>query len=360
MSKIIAFHLPQFHAIPENNKWWGEGFTEWSNTKKAEKLYEDHYQPREPLNDYYYNLLEKKDIKWQVETAKKYGVYGFCYYHYWFNGKLLLEKPVEILLKEKHINMPFCFCWANEPWTRAWDGGEKEVIMSQTYGNKEKWLEHIQYLIQFFKDERYIKIDNKPVFVIYRTNNINCCEELVSFWNIKCKEAGFDGIYIIEEVNTFQKNPVLENSSAVIEFEPMLTVNSNSNISTKIKRKLKEQLRKKAGLNFLDTYDYDDVWKQIINRNSVYKNKKTIHGAFVDWDNTARKKNNATIIKGSSPEKFEKYLTQQLNKSNSQKNEFLFINAWNEWAEGTYLEPDKKNGYEYLEALSRAIKNQKK
>ena len=274
MTKIIAFHLPQFHCIPENDEWWGEGFTEWTNTKKATPLYKGHYQPREPYKDNYYNLLDKESIKWQTDTAKKHGIYGFCYYHYWFNGKLLLEKPVEILLNEKDIEFPFCLCWANEPWTRAWDGGEKEVIMPQSYGNEENWEKHINYLLQFFKDERYIKIDNKPVFVIYRSNNINRCDELISYWNEKCVENGFNGIYLIEEINTFQDKPILKLSQAVLEFEPMLTVNNKASLVTKLNRRIKRVLRDKVNIKTLDTYDYDKIWKRIIGRKSNYDGKK--------------------------------------------------------------------------------------
>lgn len=358
MTKIIAFHLPQFHCIPENDEWWGEGFTEWTNTKKATPLYKGHYQPREPYKDNYYNLLDKESIKWQTDTAKKHGIYGFCYYHYWFNGKLLLEKPVEILLNEKDIEFPFCLCWANEPWTRAWDGGEKEVIMPQSYGNEENWEKHINYLLQFFKDERYIKIDNKPVFVIYRSNNINRCDELISYWNEKCVENGFNGIYLIEEINTFQDKPILKLSQAVLEFEPMLTVNNKASLVTKLNRRIKRVLRDKVNIKTLDTYDYDKIWKRIIGRKSNYDGKKVFYGGFVDWDNTARKKENATIIKGATPDKFEIYLTKQLRKANDLNCEYLFINAWNEWAEGTYLEPDKKYGYRYLEAVKNSLNNQ--
>ena len=160
-TKIIAFYLPQFHRIPENDKWWGEGFTEWTNTKSSKPLFKGHDQPKEPLNDNYYNLLDKDTRKWQGELAKKYGIYAFCYYHYWFNGKLLLQKPIEKMLNQNEPNLPFCMCWANEPWSRSWDGREKEVIMPQAYGEKKQWKKHFDYLLPFFKDTRYIKVGNK-------------------------------------------------------------------------------------------------------------------------------------------------------------------------------------------------------
>ena len=164
--KIIAFYLPQFHEIPENNKWWGKGFTEWVNVKKARPLFENHNQPRVPLNKNYYNLLDEKTQKEQVKLANDYGLYGFCFYHYWFDGKLLLEKPVEKFLENKSLDTHFCICWANEHWTNAWANKEAKVLIEQKYGNKKEWKEHFDYLLNFFKDDRYIKENNKPLLVI--------------------------------------------------------------------------------------------------------------------------------------------------------------------------------------------------
>ena len=159
--KIIAFYLPQFHNIPENDEWWGDGFTEWTNVKKAKPLYEGHMQPRVPLGGNYYNLLDDNVKIWQADLAKKYGVYGFCYYHYWFNGKMLLEKPMEQMLANKEVDIPFCICWANEPWTKAWVGDERKLLIAQEYGQEEEWKQHFMYLLPFFKDERYITKNGK-------------------------------------------------------------------------------------------------------------------------------------------------------------------------------------------------------
>jgi lipopolysaccharide biosynthesis protein len=145
--KIIAFHLPQYHSIPENDRWWGEGFTEWTNVKKAEPLFKDHNQPRVPHHEYYYNMLDPKARRWQADLAKQYGIYGFCYYHYWFNGKLLLEKPLEAIIEDSGYDLSFCVCWANEPWTRSWDGKTNEILMAQEYGSEKDWREHFDYLL---------------------------------------------------------------------------------------------------------------------------------------------------------------------------------------------------------------------
>lgn len=361
MTKIIAFYLPQFHEIPENDKWWGKGFTEWTNVKKAKSLYKGHYQPREPLNDYYYNLTSENAISWQVNLAKKYGVYGFCYYHYWFNGKLLLEKPLEKLIEKKDVDFPFCICWANEPWTRSWDGKSDEVLIDQSYGDKQEWKEHFEYLIKIFKDSRYIKIDNKPVFVVYRTESILRCSEMIEYWNNLLIECGFNGIYFVEMLNSFQKNCFSENSNAYIEFEPMYTLAyAKPNWLVRKRRlyfKIKNSRLGKLIKDKPDCFSYDTVWRLIFKRKRIVKNKEAFLGAFAGWDNTPRKGLEGMVIKGSTPEKFEKYLAIQIkNLKQIKGNSFIFINAWNEWSEGTYLEPDKKNGYKYLEAIKNALK----
>lgn len=347
--KIIAFYLPQYHTIPENDKWWGEGFTEWTNVKKAKPLFKEHQQPKEPLNDNYYCLLDSKTQEWQAKLAAENGIYGFCYYHYWFNGKMLLEKPMELMLENKNIALPFCISWANEPWARTWDGKDKEVLMPQVYGDKNEWKEHFNYLIQFFKDERYIKIDNKPVFLIYRTENIKECNEMIESWDEECKKNGFDGIYIVETMNSFQKVSNCKNSEAVVEFEPMLTIRHELPIYIQGLRYIK----KKLGL--LDKINYDRVWNSILDRKRDY-GKTTFLGAFINWDNTARKRSKGLVLTGATPKKFQRYLNKQIEKSMESENEFIFINAWNEWAEGTYFEPDKINKYSYLEKL-KEIKN---
>jgi hypothetical protein len=344
--KFLAYYLPQFHTIPENDEWWGKGFTEWTNTKKSKPLFWGHQQPREPLNDNYYDLSDEKVMEEQAELAKKYGLHGFCYYHYWFNGKRLLEKPLENMLKNKKIDIPFCLSWANEPWSRAWDGRDHELLMPQTYGIEADWNAHFSCLAEFFKDERYIKIDNKPVLLIYRTTHIPNVEDMVLFWNEKCKELGFDGICLTETLNGFQKNPVTKSSEAVVEFEPMYTLTYKSPFFKRAWNFARKLMFKK----YLNTQSYDKVWQTIIDRapHSSH-NKRTFLGAFVDWDNCARKGYKGTIFKGASVKKFKHYLGKQSHKATG--DDYIFINAWNEWAEGTYLEPDKDNQYGYLEAL---------
>ncbi len=353
MSKLLAFYLPQFHEIPENNEWWGKGFTDWTNVKKAETLVSNQYQPREPLNDNYYDLSDVEVMKWQSKIAQEHGIYGFCYYHYWFNGRLLLEKPLENMLKDKEVTIPFCFSWANEPWARTWDGQNTNILMAQEYGSEKEWEEHFNYLNQFFKDERYIKVDNKPMLLIYRTEHIPNVNKMIEFWNNLAIENGFNGIYLVETLTVFQNDSFVEKSSAVVEFEPMFTMRTDLSFFQKVYDQLLSYTNK--GLR---SKSYDAVWKTILKRkNDNFKNKKVFLGAFTDWDNSARKGYKGLYFRHMNTNKFKTYFSRQYAKAKKQDSDFLFINAWNEWAEGTYLEPDKKHGYEILKNIKDIVNN---
>lgn len=347
--KLIAFYLPQFHEIPENNKWWGHGFTEWTNTRKAKPLFKDHYQPRVPYEQNYYDITEASVRNWQAKLAESFGIYGFCYYHYWFKGKMLLEKPLQNILASSEPKFPFCLSWANEPWTRKWDGSEKEILMPQEYGDEKDWQEHFEYLLQAFSDDRYIKVDGKPMFLIYRPQIIPECGRMLVFWDNLAKQNGFEGMYFIETLNGFPKSDSIESFHAAVEFEPHYTMIHGKANNAWRKREIPENKTKLV-------LDYDAVWSSTLNRIPTRPN--TIPGAFVDWDNTARLGINSTIYSGATPEKWQEYLTMQLNRAREDYySEFLFINAWNEWAEGAYLEPDSKYGFAYLEGVKNALIN---
>lgn len=377
--KIVAFYLPQFHAIPENDKAHGKGFTEWTNTKKAKPLYEGHYQPRTPLNENYYDLLKPEVMEEQSSLAMKNGISGFCYYHYWFGkGKKLLEKPVENMLENKNVEIPFCLCWANENWSKRWDGGHNEIIAKQKYGSKKSWRNHINYLMNFFKDERYIKIENKPLFVIYKPELITRFSGMISFFDKQCKKNGFDGIKIFAQFPDIQFMEMRSKKSidGYILFEPLYTWKETAmgllDAKTKRKQIIRTRIRcflSKTVFSQVIPYiqkilnnnnkpkeltikDYDQDWKKILDRQNLDKNR--YKGAFVDWDNTPRNKNGVSY-KGATPEKFQKYLSELVKKNQDKENDFIFINAWNEWAEGAFLEPDCKNGYGYLKAIKNVM-----
>lgn len=349
--KIFAFYLPQFHEIPENNEWWGDGFTEWVNVKNATPLFAGHNQPRAPLDDNYYDLSDTKVMKLQAEMAKKYGIDGFCFYHYWFGGKQLLQKPLLALLDNQDVDIEYCFSWANEPWARTWDGREKDVLMPQNYGNKEDWLVHFSYLVQFFKDNRYIKINGKPVLLIYKSKDIPNFDQMIDFWNALAFEHGFEnGIHIVETMGGKQSKPISEKSSAVVEFEPSLSLGRNGNKLFWLLNKFKMILNKG-----LYRFKFNLVAEISISRDVKYAKKALYLGCFVGWDNTPRKGINGVVFDDATPSSFERYLSRQINKTS--EDSMIFINAWNEWAEGAYLEPDKKQGYAYLEAVKRAKNN---
>ncbi len=349
--EILAINLPQFHRIKENDEWWGEGFTEWTNVKKAKPIYKKHIQPLIPIDRYYYDLSNIKDIKRQCELANEYGVDGFIYYHYWFNGKLLLEKPCELLRENKDIKTKYAFCWANEPWTKAWDGKEKNVILEQNYGNKEDWLKHIEYLYSFFKDERYIKVDGMPMLYIYSASKFPNFDEMIECWNEYLKSKGLKEIYLVEYISTKNKNVASMYTKSVMEFEPLYTTYFDISIFNFIKRFICKKLKK------TDYQNYDKLWKYIINRKRTYKGLPIIRGAFSAFDNSPRKGTNSLIIKGSTSKKFGNYLEQLINNNRKDADDrFVVINAWNEWGEGAILEPTEQFKYTYLEEIKR-IKN---
>lgn len=344
--KAIAMYLPQFHRTKENDEWWGEGFTEWTTVKNAEALYEGHYQPRVPLNDNYYNLLNKSVFQWQVELMKEFNVYGMCFYHYYFkNGKKILEKPAENLLEWKEIDMPFCFSWANETWSRTWSklsssnvwtskfetdaGNNKEgVLLEQGYGTEREWKEHFDYLLPFFRDNRYIKKDGRPMFIIYKPEMIPCLSEMIDCWNKLAQNNGIESIYFVG-TNIEVAGPL----DAVLYQEPQYSM---------------RYFEKKNQLNGRE------VWEQSLNHIGVV-GQTTYYCGFPGYDDTPRRGKAGIALSIIEPTDFKNYFEKLVAKSESFGNEFVFINAWNEWGEGMYLEPDTIYRTEYLEAVKTAL-----
>lgn len=353
--KIFTMYLPQFHRVKENDEWWGEGFTEWTAVRKAEKLMPGHYQPRVPLNENYYDLMNKGTMEWQADLMKSYGIDGQCFYHYWFkDGRQILEKPAENLLRWTDIDMPFCFCWANASWARTWSklrtknswavNFEKEdnkngsgILLDQKYGGEEQWRQHFDYLLPFFQDARYIKIEGKPVFMIYDAVLIPCFNEMINKWQQWAVEKGFPGVYIIGK-NVSQGMEELVEKIYYLEPEGAFHA-------------LREKIE---GKKEFGAYDYDDMWEKILTFSK--KGEKAVYGGFVGYDNTPRQGKIGKIVENNTPQKFERYLSELIAKNIAYGNDMIFINAWNEWGEGMYLEPDEKHGYAYLEAVRGARK----
>lgn len=368
--KIIPFYLPQYHSIPENDEWWGEGFTEWTNVKNALPLFEGHNQPKVPLNNNYYCLLDDDVKKWQIDIARENGIYGFCFYHYWFNGHMLLEKPIEQFLNNEELDFPFCLCWANPDWTKIWAGKGSEVLIQQDYYNKEDWEKHLSYLLPYFADDRYIKEDGKPLFVIYAPEEIPNLEELTAYIRKRVREAGFPGIkliyqYFVSEKKDAQIRPLFDYR---IKFQPVhalhdLEDRGKSGMLIKALHLANDLVQKATGVSASDRLlklrktSYDAVWNAILAGKP--KDEKEIACAFVDWDNTPRRKNAGRITTGASPEKFKQYLTKLIRKVKQEySTDYIFVTAWNEWAEGSYLEPDTLNEYAYLNAVKAALETE--
>lgn len=350
--KLIAFYLPQFHEIPENNDAWGAGFTEWTNVKKARPLYLGHNQPRKPLHGRYYNLLEDGVMEWQMSLAKKAGIYGFCFYHYWFQGRMVLEKPVELLLQKKEIDFRYCFSWANEPWTKTWHGagGNKEILIPQSYGREEEWEAHYVYFRRFFQDERYIKEQNRPVILIYRLRNIPCFNDMIRYWNRKAKEDGFEGIFLISMDMWREQAAKSCLVNGTVDFEPNKTRAERMRVSS-IWNPTEEGsvFRNRFAIRSMN---YGEVNRKML---QIPHEKNHFRTVYVDFDDSPRRGTRAVITRGSTPEKFGRYLRESIRLSHKEGNEFLFINAWNEWGEGNYLEPDTRNGYGYLRQIKQAL-----
>lgn len=370
--KIIAMYFTQLHAIPENDEWWGMGFTDWDNVRKAKPLFEGHYQPRVPLDAVYYDQSRIETIRNQVKLAKNYGIYGFCHYHYWFDGKQLLETPTNLWLANTDVDFPFCLSWANETWSRRWDGRDHQILIKQTHPpTKQSWSRHFDYLINIWRDERAIKIDGKPVFVIYRPQKIQKIGNMLEYWNQQAKKSGLKGIYFIyQQQYRLHDDRSLRSFNTRFRFEPFNSIysqgySSKSANKSRLRALIDKFPTRVQGLIWsiwnlrqqsASRHDYDTVWRQIIDE--VQKSpSKELPGAFVDWDNTARYGERATIIEGASPERFRywfRILIDTLSTRPADTN-FLFFNAWNEWSECAYLEPDLRYGHEYLQIVKETL-----
>lgn len=367
--RSIAIYLPQFHPIEENNRWWGEGFTEWTNVVKAKPRFKNHYQPHLPSDLGFYDLRLPEVREKQANLAKEYGIDGFCYYHYWFNEKKLLERPFEEVFESKKPDFPFCLCWANENWARTWDGSDKQVLMQQEYSKNDD-IKHINYLLKYFKDERYIKVDGKPVFVFYKPDLFPDMRETLATFRSEAKKEGLE-LYLccFERVLGWSGEQASKvGFDASIEFQP-LSLSLRRYYDTKIKYNLLQRCALKARkiwckLNKKTYYGPDRVidYSDFINfdLSQQAKNYKCYPGVSPMWDNSSRRVGiNATIFKNSTPQLFGKWYKGKSDqfKPYGKEENFIFINAWNEWAEGNHLEPCQKWGRRYLEEIKKCQKS---
>ena len=351
--KIIAFYLPQFHTIKENDEWWGKGFTEWDNVTRAIPQIKGQYQPQLPDELGFYDLSHNDIFDKQIELAKKYGLYGFCFHYYWFSGKKLLEKPILNYLKDKTLDFPFMLSWANEPWTRAWNGSDQDVLMPQTF-EEEDFIKFIEDIMPFFIDERYILINNCPILQIYRPQYFSkkIMNAAIEVWRDYVKENGFDDLYLINaESHDYDSENKYENFDASVQF---------------LSHKMQKNWRKDNNAVILNpefTGRVFDLEAFVKEKTYLQDHDYTLYRTVVPgWDNTARVMSNATILNNSSPELYKEWLENIVKYTKnkfSKDNQFVFVHSWNEWAEGAHLEPDKKYGFAYLEATLDVLNNEK-
>ena len=352
--RIIAMYLPQFYRTPENDAFWGEGFTDWVSMREAVPLFAGHDQPRRPAEGCY-DPTDPAVLLRQARCAKEYGIDGFCLYHYWFgDGRKVLEKPAEILLEHPEIPLPYCFCWANDAWIRSWsrrtDGNpwadryeargkadDGEVLIEQDYGGEEAWRRHFAYLLPFFRDPRYITVNGCPVFLFYKTDLIPHKERMIALWRRLAKEAGLPGLYLI---GSYREKEFLEEEGTAAMTDADL-IHAPSQLLPYGKEDLSRGVR---------IFSCRDVWERILLAEGR-EGRRTLYGGFVGYDDTPRRGRAGMLLEGASPSLFGEYLTQLIRKNRIAGNELIFLNAWNEWGEGNYLEPDGSNGYAYLEAV---------
>jgi hypothetical protein len=345
--KAIAYYLPQFHPIPENDRWWGKGFTEWTNVTRARPVFRGHHQPQLPTDLGFYDLRLPQVREEQATLARKYGLHGFCYYYYWFNGKRLLELPLEEMLRTGKPDFPFCICWANENWTRRWDGAESEILIEQKH-SEESDQAFIRDAIPILKDRRYIKMGEAPLLLVYRPGILPHAQRTTEIWRERCRAAGIPEVHLCAVQSFGLTDPRPLGFDSAVEFPP------HGLSAAEIGREIEDLDPEFAG----KVYDYREVVKQALTQpRAPYRQFRSV---MAGWDNSARRGKNAHIFAYATPTEYELWLRALIaltKAAHPPAERFVFINAWNEWAEGAHLEPDQQFGYGFLEATSRALRH---
>lgn len=351
--KVFAYYLPQFYPTKENDDWWGPGFTEWTNVALAQKQFKGHYQPKVPGELGFYDLRLNETVIAQAKLAKDHNISAFCYWHYWLGGgKRMLDLPAENLINSIETDFPFFFAWANHDWKGVFFGAQNKILLTQKYGGKEEISLHFDYLIDFFNDTRYYKIDKKPVLQIYNPRGIPNCKEYLEYYNYLAVKSGFEGLYFIGE-------NIEEHEKHIFGLD---AVTYSRHRAIEYKGHKNKYLRKTY--NFMNRafpaqkiYEYKDAMKFFLkdNPSKLYEYPSIIP----NWDTTARLKDKATILKNSSPDLFRQHINEVFSSiiHKPKKHQIVYLKSWNEWAEGNYIEPDRKWGRKYLEVLRDEINN---
>lgn len=344
--RLVAFFLPQFHPIPENDEWWGKGFTEWTNVVRAEPLFTKHYQPHLPEELGFYDLRLREPRRQQIRLAKSHGIDAFCYHYYWFSGTRLLNQPLDDMLADPKSDMPFCLCWANENWTRRWNGGDQDILIDQKY-EKDDPEKFVGDIARFLLDPRYLRVDGKPLLVIYRPQLIPDIRNVAEEWRRYGRALGLGEIHLCAALTFDNLDYAQFGFDSGVEFPPH-------------NRTLLGVPYVHESVNFHRPFDgtamlYHELAHAYLQRN-LY-DQKIFRGVFPSWDNTARSRDRALIFLNGMPANYEYWLSATIAKMREEQaapDRLVFINAWNEWAEGCHLEPDQNYGRAFLEATLRA------
>jgi hypothetical protein len=344
--RVIAFYLPQYHPIPENDQWWGKGFTEWTNVAKARPLFRGHYQPHLPADLGYYDLRVPEVREEQAKMAKNYGIEGFCYWHYWFgNGVRILERPFNEVLSSGKPDFPFCLGWANETWTGIWHGSPNRILIEQKYPGWDDYMKHFDFLLRAFNDSRYIRVDGKPLLFIYRPNSIPDCRKVMDYWRTLATKSGLPGLHLVAETFTDKWVPYdygFDGATIFVRLSPPRKFYGCN--------RLMEYLISHILLKKPHIFEYKDIMPYMIKHNVNWEYYPSV---LPNWDNTPRSGINGRVLRNSSPELFRVHLREAIAiiQNYAANRRILFIKSWNEWAEGNHLEPDQKFGLGYLEVL---------
>jgi hypothetical protein len=364
LARLIALYLPQFHPIPENNEWWGTGFTEWTNVAKAKPLFPGHAQPRLPADLGFYDLRLPEVREDQATMARAAGVEGFCYWHYWFgHGRRILERPFQEVLASGQPDFPFCLAWANQSWSGIWHGNPKNILIKQEYPGTADDKAHFALLLPAFRDARYVKVEGMPLFAMLDPHDHPNPGDFVKHWRMLAQEAGLPGIYFVAMWNR-GPDVRLQEFDAVTEYGPgdFLQSLPQSGLSQKVRRVRRGDFGRRinalAGTRFLrpQRYKYSDVVRAAFSSN-LPKDDSYIPTVLPGWDNTPRSGARGLIFEGSTPELFQNYIRKavELVRDRPREKRLVFLKAWNEWAEGNYVEPDSSFGHQYLDAMRRAL-----
>ncbi|MEY2420177.1 MAG: hypothetical protein QOI95_244 [Acidimicrobiaceae bacterium] len=338
-ARAIAFYLPQFHPVPQNDAWWGSGFTEWTNVARATPRFDGHYQPHLPSELGYYDLRVPEVRERQAQLARTHGIEGFCYYHYWFRGQRVIDRVYTEVLRSGRPDFPFCLMWANESWTRVWDGGNHEVLVAQEYDRSDD-DEHIRALIEAFADPRYIRVDGRPLFMIYRAQSLPDPKRTTDAWRKACVESGLPEPLLVKcDTYSDEVGPDAFGCDMAAQFLP-------HGVTERVPSR-------SVGHDFV--FDYDAIVDTFLDQPAT--SWRQLSTVFPGWDNSPRRADHpATIVENNTPEKYERWLRGTIARDEQQGLEpIVFINAWNEWAEGAHLEPDARFGRGFLEATARVL-----